>query len=869
MLKDIFSSDIVGTDCPRLFIKSIEHDYSDTKNLHLRVYYYVLDYVDSISWIDKSYIISNLKFNFKFKNLLNKNSDNLVMQKEISFFPIYQELFNNSLSNIPSTTINDKKYYIMMGNFSIKLENLTKTNPTEKEKYSIDMEFDSHISDLLMSKTNTLNISDINPIIYLDLDNDVFADQAIKKGDTIYSKYDLSKTLKDISVRNTLHKDLSVLTVPPYAAKPVPSDSNGFVPLFKVTQSGNGNTKGIFVIDYKKIALEKIFLFKLYNATPIIEKVLNSLPIKVSIIRNYVNQKIKNISTLDKQYADRETIATYDFNKNIDGSIKEISGVRGFFNNSIKNAYKSFTFNDKKIIDKRDGYYFYTVEISILDTSLEIYNSFFIKELENCISILKEYHKDITSYLLDVRNGFIKDEFYNDLFLTKYKTDKYNLAKTIEVISKLYLLLYGNEEKIKNFCFASLNPLSCNVNDVSRLIKFVEDKIHNPLNGFNNLSVSVGSQNITTSNSKEEIKLSLDFTSEDKIIEKNSKEIGYDFISIVPSESISDFEDLSFGLNEYSVRSLLDRTYREMQKYVTTNTDIYKTLNTLSPAQIFANKEKSLDIFNNNLITEDYNNYSAYLLGIYENIDKNFNKYQSEFYQLMKYGIYLKNITNRVRETDDYLNKDILFDSHQDSKNSSIQYITDTGIYDFYNEFRSLEIAPFISNLAQSSLTGTFQVSCLNGTNTSSKYVLDKIDGNSFSRLLLNYSDLTEIKYYNGNSGSIISNIENDFSSSNFKYTICETNPISSNPIIQNKKLYNRFFLVSNNANQDNFVSQESEYFPTSVSSSIYNEFYNYSTKPEYLVMNIEEAKEEKVLNNTYYLDQEYRQKKINIMKSI
>ena len=846
---------------PKVYIRSVETQKNENI-LKIKLYFYLLDHHIKKYWINNEKELESV--NIKFKIISNKNE--ILIEKK---FNISSLVLQNTNKLDSTTTIDGEKYFIFIRSLEISLpiDKIKITGGGDIE-YSFFISSQSFINDVFKTNEEKIYVKSKNnsSVLLLDNNKNVYINEAVQRGTSYYNKYDFSENFSPLPVYNTLIKNFDLLNVEEYSTNTKKIEKLLKLNFFKTTETGHGNIKGIFTLDFEQIVKENVFFYNIYDLDKVKNIILKSIPFKVSVIRNKIIKKYNNLSGNDINTIESKEISSYNSETNLfSGRMKRIYGLSEYYNKETPNKYITFSFNDYDIASL-EGTFYYTLKFTLRDNSLKTYNDYFIKKSDNTLSLLKDYKKDATEYLLDNQNGFLNDNFYNEKFIKKYSKKDYNISDTVESIVSLYKLLYGGGKEVKEFFISCLNPLSCNIENISKVVDFYEKKIHFTLSRYRGLAASKILQSGTETlekNRAEEITNIFDV--KESIIDKKTNGIGLDFTLGIPSESIKDYESGSMGIIELTTNQILARERAEAVKYgnvsINNSTEGY----TFSPLVFYSNYDTSFSPNNSGLELSDYNNMLADLISKYKNINEFFNRYQSILYQLSQDGIYLKNIFGNPRPVNgsQSADRDTVFDYSNSTKDFSKKYIEDTRIYDLYNIVNFNNSRDQIKKNIKDYSKKTIQYNFLSSITSNE----GNDDPSDLGKYYFDYLNLSKLNLFNTKKPVTDFDI---FSEENFKYSICsfEDLVVKDDYLIKDINIYNKLFLIKNDNTAD-FTGASIVETMFEQDEILKDAFFSLDYRPEHIRTYIEQVKIESVDKNTYFADLEDEEKNNYLYKSI
>lgn len=448
-----------------------------------------------------------------------------------------------------------------------------------------------------------------------------------KKIENIKLDYSLLKNLRSKQQINLKKKEQDFIF-----------DHNSYFTEMMLSYDLDDNIRGIFGIDIRRLLQEQSNFGEFYKNGRTFQKALDNTKIKnLKILRRRIigssetgSEPSRNFNRNNK-FIDKSLINSRDKNlsfvkvQNNISSLEEIKNI--FVENKYSVGMRYFTFLDKDVKNKTDGYYEYYVQLELEDGGVYIIKDF-LKNINDSIKLLENYYIDATKQgnnkfrlvsnnphidhpdelrinekesipgAYDYFLGKFTDYFVN-LQLTKWNNSEESPWKKpvntyIELLSSLSSVTEQELNGFEHFLLLSINPRLGNPDSILKLtllLKDVSNQFKRLLNINNHNSINeVNSTRVFSKNTLKTIKINKFFK---QIIDSNLLDgTGIDYLD-------SKFEQESFGLKIIDTDSFKQRTRNELETIFNINERNYN---------ININIENGSDLYteNDNILNSSY-----------------------------------------------------------------------------------------------------------------------------------------------------------------------------------------------------------------------------------------------------------------------
>jgi hypothetical protein len=514
-----------------------------------------------------------------------------------------------------------------------------------------------------------------------------------------------------------------------------------------------------FVLNLEKLLEQKSPLFNvLKNKTEYRNIILNNS--KINIEKSYFSKK--NLTKKEKDYT--------KINNNVFSTI--LSATTG--------NYFVGVVDDNKDINNR-SYYDIKCYLEIDDYSSRFIGEKIQTDLAAALKLLEAYTLDFTNASQDKTIGDANIYIFENLYESKLP----EITNFVNNLSPLCSLFSGKDaQQFVSLFVSCLHPLTTNVSILNRLTVFV-NKLRSVVE---QLSVStINADNATKSITKNTIIYERQFGKSEENI--NAADMNYDYdantgleVLALDSLTVRNAEPPTaikeINSNDLNARKILESTKYFKNPYSSTSAKI----NLYSVASFDLNGESLQTLAGLPQTSTDVYNEFYIKLKEYNDFTFSYRKPETYFFQLAGEGINIKTVSNRDNKSINNLQKNTLFDSNSDTKQSSLKFVSDTNIKALYY---ALDSESFVA-LTNISSSEQYRAAVSDGTGETPVF--------AYNQQSLNNSDLkakTYVYYNNFYSFNPIAGVDN----TNIDiYTIKEE---CVAPIFNKKlRLFNSFFGV-------------------------------------------------------------------------
>lgn len=433
-----------------------------------------------------------------------------------------------------------------------------------------------------------------------------------------------------------------------------------------------------FVLNLEKLLEQKSPLFNvLKNKTEYKNIILNNS--KINIEKSYFSKK--NLTKKEKDYT--------KINNNVFSTI--LSATTGNYFVGVA--------DDNKDTNNR-SYYDIKCYLEIEDYSSRFIGEKVQADLAAALKLLGTYTLDFTNASQDKTISDANIYIFENLYESKLP----EITNFVNNLSPLCSLFSGKDtQQFVSLFVSCLHPLTTSVSILNRLTVFI-NKLRSVVE---QLSVStLNADNATKSITKNAIIYERQFGKSEENI--NLADMNYDYdantgLEILTSDSLTvrNAEPIAaikeINSNDLNARKILESTKYFKNPYSSTSAKInlYSVasfdLNGESLQTLAGLPQTSTDVYNELYIKlKEYNDYTF-----------SYKKPETYFFQLADEGINIKTISNRDNKSINNLQKNTLFDSNSDTKQSSLKFVSDTNIKALYYALDSEGFVP-LTNISSS-----------------------------------------------------------------------------------------------------------------------------------------------------------------------
>lgn len=413
-----------------------------------------------------------------------------------------------------------------------------------------------------------------------------------------------------------------------------------------------------FIFNLENFLISKSNIYNVLSANPNFkEKILANT--KINTEKSYFYKK--NISLNNKEYL---PFANPTF--------KKADKLKEYFITATDNNLEKADLSKYKI----------KIKLIINNYSDIFLNNETKEKLSNTINFLKEYKNifeliEKNNAITDANIFIFENEWQQSTFLDKVK-------KTIEILTGVsYLFSEQDDQKLHEIFISILHPLTTRAELLERLLNLASS-YQTALNSILSAYTDFGTaKNFTTKQSELEFELEFDERDENNIINYNYEQ-NYGFEVINSTARVIRNNQQNQGIIEFNNINIELRKKLENLKYFNTSNQLNNATNTFALSFLELG-EKSFDFLTStSTITNNFYKDAFLRLNQYVNHNFNYRKLESFFYQLAEDNILVKTISLKNNNSVNNLRKSVLFDPNLDSQQASLEFISSTGLENFY-----------------------------------------------------------------------------------------------------------------------------------------------------------------------------------------
>lgn len=458
------------------------------------------------------------------------------------------------------------------------------------------------------------------------------------------------------------------------------------------------------------------------------------------------------------------------------------------------------------------------VRLTVDDYADKIVDNSLVLNLNTCLLTVNRY-KDLFEQV--TKNNLINPNQY--IYVNEWEKISSQLSEQIKRIAEITAFYRGDQtaEQTKKYVslFTSmLHPLTTRVALISLFIEHLQTLLFYTQKLLSDTQL----YNVSNLNSSKEYKNIYEKSFKDTISFDYKKGYGFEVIS---SNSMTvRMQERDTGIKELPAAELDLRRLLEANKYFTNpSRTTRESINTLSIASIDVGDSSY------NLLTDiqatNVTLFNEVLYKVNEAVGFNFKypRLESQYYQVSSDGITIDSVANIANTSVNNLQKSLLFDQNQDSRQSSLQTVTNTGINTLYLALDDNKYLPISS--------GSYHQSASANLNQGEgpKFVITQqvLDNPELkSKTILYYNTIFDIKNIEGGG------------SSNIQIYKLDSRDVS--PILEdNLRIFNQYFFVR----RTNAIPQSNEQvfnLENEINLGIQPRFLNRNTTKHQFIVGIE-----------------------------